>query len=232
MAQELTASEIRKEIRELSSWFRTANSEGERRWMRLGRLLVKVREEGYWKKWADTDGKVFTLFDDFVEKEVGFSKSKAYALLSVCDNLKLPIAKLEELGKSACYELSRVGKEKPKSLQKILGQIEKESAKGPVSLARIRTMVAVTLEGAHLENGRYVSLDFLLREEQAKTVNRALAVLQAEEPLESPNGPAARGVHLVSLCQEFLTEEEHKRTEKQLEKAGAFKPNSNFILED
>ncbi len=231
MAQELTASEIRKEIRELSSWFRTANSEGERRWMRLGRLLVKVREEGYWKKWADTDGKVFTLFDDFVEKEVGFSKSKAYALLSVCDNLKLPIAKLEELGKSACYELSRVGKEKPKSLQKILGQIEKESAKGPVSLARIRTMVAVTLEGSHLTNGRYTTLDFLLPEERAGVVIKALKVLQAEEPLENSAGPAARGIHLISLCEEFLSSEEHKKVVKQLEKAGGFS-GTNFQLEE
>lgn len=231
MAQELTASEIRKEIRELSSWFRTANSEGERRWMRLGRLLVKVREEGYWKGWKDPEGKVFTLFDDYMQAEVGISKSKGYALLSVCDNLKLPIAKLEELGKSACYELSRIGREKPKSLPKVLSQIEKESAKGPVSLARIRTMVAVTLEGAHLTNGRYSTLDFLLPEERAGVVIKALKVLQAEEPLENPAGPAARGIHLISLCEEFLSSEDHKKTAKQLEKAGAF-TNSNFILEE
>jgi hypothetical protein len=232
MAQELSPSALRKEIQELTGWFRSASVEGERRWMRLGKLLARVRDEGLWKKWTGPDGKPFTLFDTYVEVETGVSKSKAYALLSVCDNLKLPISKLEELGRSTCYELARLGKEKPKSLPKVLSQIEKESEKGPVSLARVRTMVAVTLEGSHLSNGRYVSMDFLLREEQVGTVNRALAVLQAEEPLDSPNGSAARGVHLVSLCQEFLTEEEHKRTEKQLEKAGAFKPNSNFILED
>lgn len=231
MAQELSPATLRKEIQELTGWFRTASAEGERRWMRLGKLLAKVRDEGYWKKWAGPDGKPFTLFDTYVEVETGFSKSKAYALLSVVDNLKLPVAKLEELGRSTCYELARLGKEKPKSLPKVLSQIEKESEKGPVSLARVRTMVAVTLEGAHLTNGRYTTLDFLLPEERAGVVIKALKVLQAEEPLENPAGPAARGIHLISLCEEFLSSEEHKKVVKQLEKAGGFS-GTNFQLEE
>lgn len=233
MGQELSATDIRKEIHELRDWFKSSSAEGQRKWMRMGKLLVKVREEGYWKEWKGPKGERYTLFDDYMELEVGISKSKGYALLSVIDYLKLPAAKLEELGKSKCYELARLAREKPKSLGHVLERIEKESQKGPISIERVKTMVSVTLEGSHLPNGHYVTLDFLLREgDQFGVVSRALQVLQAEEPVESPTGSAARGVHLVSLCQEFLTEESHKKTEKQLEKAGAFKPNTNFILED
>jgi hypothetical protein len=231
MGQELTPTDIRNEIRELRDWFKASNAEGQRKWMKMGKLLVKVRDEAYWKGWKGPRGQSYALFDDYIEGEVGISKSKAYALLSVCDNLRLPISRLEDLGKSACYELSRVGKEKPKSLQKLMAQIDKESEKGPVSLERIRTMVSTTLEGSHLSNGHYTTLDFLLQEDRASIVIKALTVLQAEEPLENPAGPAARGVHLVSLCEEFLSAEEHKKTAKQLEKAGAFR-GTNMILED
>jgi hypothetical protein len=232
MGQELSATDIRKEIHQLRDWFRESSAEGQRKWMRMGKLLVKVRDEGYWKGWKGPRNESYSLFDEYVEKEVGISKSKAYALLSVCDNLKLPMSQLEELGKSACYELSRLAREKPKSLIRVLERIEKESEKGPVNLQRVRTMVSIALDGSSSLNGSYTTLDFLLREDQVKVVIRALTVLQAEDPLESPSGPAARGVHLVSLCQEFLTEESHKKTEKQLEKAGAFKPNTNFQLEE
>ena|GEM_PF-4230885 len=227
---ELTPFAVRAEIHSLREWFKTANTEGQRRWMRLGKLIQRVRDDQLWKGWK-SNGKAYALFDEWLEEETGFSKSKGYALLTVCDYLKLPAGKLEELGKSACYELARVGKEKPKSLPKILEQIEKESAKGPVSLQRIRTMVSVVLEGSHLLSGKYVNVDFLLQEERAGVVFRALKVLQAEEPLASPDGPAARGAHLISLCEEFLAEESHKKTEHQLEKAGAFR-NTPFKLED
>lgn len=231
MGQELSSTDIRKEIHELRDWFKSSSTEGQRKWMRLGKLLTKVRDEGYWKTWRGPRGQSYTLFDDYMEGEVGISKSKGYALLNVVDYLKLPIAKLEELGKSACYELARVGKEMPKSLPRVIARIDKEAEKGPVSLQRIKTMVAVTLEGSHLPSGRYTSLDFLLAEESAGVVIKALKVMQAEEPLENPAGPAARGVHLKSICEEFLSGEDQKRTLKQLEKAGAF-TNSNFILED
>jgi hypothetical protein len=225
-------SDIRKEIHELRDWFKTSSSEGQRKWMRLGKLLAKVRDEGYWKQWKNTKGRPFTLFDDFMEQEVMISKSKGYALLSVVDNVKLPIAKLEELGKGACYELARLGKVKPESLRRVVNQIEKASEMGAVSLPQVRTMVSMALEGKKFTGGRYTSLDFLMEEDRAAVVYRALQVIQAEEPLDNPAGPAARGVHLVSICEEFLSEEAHKKTERQLEKAGAFKADSAFILEE
>lgn len=227
----VSQKEIRKEVHELRDWFRLQNAEGQRKWMRLGKLLVKIRDEGYWKEWEGPDNRSYTLFDDYMEKEVGVSKSKCYALINVVENLKLPVSKMEELGKSACYELARVGKEKPKALQRILDRIEKESEKGPVSLQRIRTMVNVVLEGSHLPSGKYINLDFLLAEDRASVVMKALKVIQAEEPVEEPSSPAARGIHLLSICEEYLSGEAQKKTLKKLEKAGAF-DNTPFKLEE
>lgn len=230
MGQEL-AKDVLREAFEIRDWFKSTGTEGQRKWMRMGKLLVKIRDEGYWKEDRGPHGERYTLFDDWIEARMQISKSKGYALLAVCDYLKLPIAKLEELGKSACYELARVGKEMPKSLPKVIARIEKESKDGPVSLQRIQTMVAVTLEGSHLPSGRYTNLDFLLQEERAGVVIKALKVIQTIEPLENSAGPAARGVHLISICEEYLSGEEQKKVVKQLEKAGAF-ANSNFILEE
>src|ERR1700719_1746251 len=141
MGQDLSATDIRKEIHQLRDWFRESSTEGQRKWMRMGKLLVKVRDEGYWEGWKGPRNESYGTFDDYVEGEVGISKSKAYALLAVCDHLKLPISRLEDLGKSVCYELVKLAKEKPKSLQRVVDRIEKESEKGPVNLQRVRTMV-------------------------------------------------------------------------------------------
>ena len=227
----ISPADLRKEVHELRDWFKETGAVGQRKWMRLGKVLARIRDDGCWKEWKAPGGKAYSLFDEYMENEVQISKSKGYALLSVIDNVKLPMATLENLGKSACYELSRVGKEKPKTLLRIVERIQKESEKGPVSLARVRTMCSVALDGAH-PNGRYVSIEFLVNEDRAKVVYRALKVLQAEEPVDSPETASARGVHLLSICEEFLTDEHHQKTAKQLEKAGAFKPNSPFKLEE
>jgi hypothetical protein len=226
MGQELSASELRTEVKVLRDWFKESSRQGQKKWMRLGKILAEIRDRGCWKDWS------YKTFDDYVESdELGVSKSKAYALLSVVDNLKLPMSRLEELGKSACYELARLGKEKPKSLKKVMERINRESEKGPVTIQRVRTMVSVALEGSHLGNGHYTNLDFLLPEERAGVVIKALKVIQAIEPLENPSGPAARGVHLISICEEYLSGEEQKKVVKQLEKAGGFS-GTNFQLEE
>lgn len=209
---------VRQRIKETREWIARIGKEAQKRWMRLGSDLQIVRDKVLWKDWRDGKGRKFPTFDDYVQSEVGVSKSKVYYLLSVADNLKLPPARLEDLGKTKCYELARVAQERPKEFPRILQRIEKDPE---MTVNEVRDIVESAIAGRAVEH--YTRLDFAVKEGDVQTIVEALAVMQAQEPVENSDSASGRGVHLVNICREYLTDEEAIEVLKGLKKAGFFK---------
>jgi hypothetical protein len=224
--------EVRAEIKDLVKWFKDNSSLGQKKWMRLAHLLRDVRDNQMWKEWKAGSGKKFSTFDDYVEGEVGISKSKAYYMLDVVDHLKgkMSAKDMEQIGKTACYELARVGKDKPKAFDRVLAKVKKNP---DMPIGQIKNIVSAALEGRALDTNDYERVEFLVKEADYLTVVKALTVMQTDDPVERPDGPFGRGVHLVSMSQEILSDEHYKAILRKLEKAGAFNnKHTPFQLED
>ena len=211
--------EIRAQVKEEAEWFRVTGREAQRRWMKLGNLLQVVRDRVLWKDWK-ANGKTFQTFDHYVEEEVGVSKSKVYMMLGVVDHLskKLSHTRMEELGKTRCYELARLAAERPKQLDRVLQKVENNPN---IPVNEVRDIVEAAIENRAYE--RFQRLEFAVKEGDVATVIEALAVMQAGEPVENPDSASGRGVHLVNVCREYLSGEEETRVLKELKKNGFFK---------
>ena len=233
MATEIVkVEEVRAEIKDLVKWFKENSSLGQKKWMRLAHLLRDVRDNQMWKEWKAGSGKKFATFDDYVEGEVGISKSKAYYMLDVVDHLKSQMSArdMEQIGKTACYELARVAKDKPKAFDRVLAKVKKNP---DMPIGQIKNIVSAALEGRALDAGDYERVEFLVKGADYLVVMKALTVMQTDDPVERPDGPFGRGVHLVSMCQEILSDEHYRAIYKKLDKAGAFdNKNSPFVIED
>jgi hypothetical protein len=86
------------------------------------------------------------------------------------------------------------------------------------------------LAGSHPDSGRYDRIEFAVKTEDAAYVFKALAVMQALEAVDNSETAAGRGVHLVSLAQEYLSGRDQTKILKKLEEAGAFS-KSAFAVE-
>jgi hypothetical protein len=218
---------LRQQIRDEAAWFKTTGGEAQKRWMKLAHLLCTARNSSAWKDWKKKDGKCFQTFDDYIETEVGVSKSKGYMMMDVVDHLKLPAPKLEELGKTRCYELARAAREKPKSFGRVLEKVRKNPE---MTVGEVKTLVDAHIAGRSLHTERYARIEFVVKDDDMQTVEEALAVMQAQEPVDIPDSAFGRGVHLISIAQEYLSGEEETKILKELKKSGFFR-KTPFQLE-
>jgi len=226
----VNSNKIRAEIQELAGWLRKTRDEGESKIVRLAGLVLTVQEKKLYREWKDPATKKFyPSFDSWLRAEIKESRASIYRFMGVKEYLKsVPIETLETIGSSRCFELAKVGREKPSLLPRFLKEIKEHP---DIPVVSLRSMVANSLAGGSFDSGRYEEVCFVVKSEDMAYVKRALVVMQAEEAVESPDTAAGRGVHLVSLCQEYLAGDEAARVLKALEEAGAFK-NTPFTMED
>lgn len=214
-------SKIRKEVIDLSKWLHATRDETEKKFMRLANLVHQVQRRQLFRSWIDpATKKPYRSFDSWLFSEVGQSRASVYRYLGLKDYLKnVPDGVLEEIGSSRCFELAKVGREKPSLLPRFLKEIKEHPDLPVVSL---RNMVANSLAGGSFDSGHYEEICFVVKCEDLPYVHKALAVMQAMDAVENPDTVAGRGVHLVSLAQSFLSGNEESKILKQLEDVGAF----------
>jgi hypothetical protein len=209
-----TAREIIK--RDLR-WLQQTIGEGERRWMRLASAVTMVKTQGWWRGWEDAKGEAFKTFDDWLAVDCAdLARSKVYALIGVVENLAGEVSekRLEEIGRSRAYELSRLAKEKPKALPALLEQLKKDPE---MSVAQVKGAVAAALEGRHLDSGKYQQFELSVPIEDVPTVKKCFALMQAQHGGKNPDGASALGRRLVDLCMYYLSAPAHKDLLKQME---------------
>jgi hypothetical protein len=223
--------EIRKEIKELSTWLLSTHEEAQHKMVRLANLVATVQKKQLWREWKNPKtGKLFTTFDSWIDIELRQSKASVYRFIGVKEHLDLPDSTLEMIGKSRCFELVKVAKEKPKLLPRIVQEIKKNPDMPVFTLQQI---VTNAIAGHHFDSGEYQRLDFAIKVEDIKEVNQAFMVMQAIEPVKNPEAASGRGLHLVNLCREYLSGKEERKVLKRLEDGGAFKNgNTNFEIEE
>ena len=82
-----------------------------------------------------------------------------------------------------------------------------------------------------MDSGDYIRLEVAIKVEDEKYIRQALAVMQTLEAVKNPESATGRGLHLVALCQNYLSGPQETHVLKQLEEAGAFN-NSFGKIED
>lgn len=174
--------------------------------------------------------KNYRTFSEWLASEVHSSRSGAFRFFGVIKYLEtVPSETLEEIGKSRCFELAKVGREKPSLLPRFLKEIQKHPEIPVVSL---HNMVANSLAGGSFDSGRYEEICFVVKSEDVPYVRKALAVMQAMEAVENPDTAAGRGVHLVGICQDYLSGNQENKILKKLEEGGAFSGTPFRVEED
>jgi len=231
LAKKIDHSALRKKIKDLSDELQQLHDKAEHKLVELSNLVHKVQKGQLFREWTNPETrKPFNSFEDWIRVDVKQSKASVYRFIGVKEHLKLPDKTLELIGSSRCFELVKVAKEKPKQLARFVKEIEKNPA---LPFFSLQQMVANTIAGHHFDSGRYERMDFAIKVEDLDEVKKAFAVMQALEPVKNPEAASGRGLHLVSLCQEFLSGREERETLKRLEKAGAFvNGNINFKIEE
>jgi hypothetical protein len=226
-----TSIAIRGEIKTLVDDLATMRKQVESKVVRLSNLVAKVRDKQMFREWINPKTrKPFKSFEDWIKVEVKASKASVYRFIGVKEHLNLPDETLEMIGTSRAFELVKVAKEKPKMLPRIVKEIEKHP---DMSVFTVQQMVTNVIEGHNFDSGQYERMDFALKVEDVPMVRKAFAVMQAIEPVKNPEAASGRGLHLVSLCQEYLSGREEREMLKRLEDAGAFKNgNIPFAIED
>lgn len=227
------ANAIRKEIKEIVEELPHIQKQLQQKIVRLSNLVHKVQGGQLFREWINPETKKqYTAFEDWIRVEVKESKASVYRFIGVKEHLKLPDKTLELIGRSRCFELVRIAKEKPAMLQRFVKAIEKNPELPHFTLQQ---MVTNALSGSHFDSGEYERLDFAVKIEDMPDVNKALAVMQAMDPVKNPDMPSGRGVHLVNFCNDYLSKKEPREVLKRLEKAGAFdrkNGNTNFKMEE
>jgi len=215
------ADKIRKEIHEIRDELRSMRSRGERKIVRLANLVATVQTKKLYKMWRDpSTRKAYTTFGSWMHAEIQESRASVYRFIGVREHLKeIPNETLEEFGSTKCFELVKVAREKPAMLPHFVKALKKNPE---IPLYTLQQQVTNTLAGAHMDSGRYERFDFAVRVEEAITITKALAVMQAIEAVQNPETAAGRGIHLVSICEEYLSGNKETKVLAQLEKAGAF----------
>jgi hypothetical protein len=222
---------IRQEIIDLADEFQKLQKDAQSKLVRLSNLVHKVQKDQLFREWINPKTKkAFTSFENWIKVDVRQSKSSVYRFIGVKEHLNLPDKTLELIGPSRCFELVKVAKEKPKMLQKIVKAIE---ANPEIPVYTVQQMATNVLAGSNFDSGNYDRLDFAVRVEDVHEIHQAFAVMQSMEPVKFPDTPTGRGMHLLNLCQDFLSRPKERQVLKRLEDAGAFKNgNTNFIFED
>ena len=227
----IDSTKIRKEILDLAKEVRDLRDKAENKILQLTNLVFTVREKQLFREWINPKTKKkFKTFDDWLEVDTGQSKATVYRLLRVKDNLKLSDARLEKIGPSRCYEIERIARDKPSLLPKFIKKIEDNP---DIPVYAVKQMVANVLAGGHFDSGEYSRWEFAVKVEDEDDIRNTFAVMQAIEPVQNPDSPSGRGLHLLALCQEYLSGRPQREMLKKLEAAGAFSKNgnSNFVID-
>jgi hypothetical protein len=221
LARRIDPKSIRKEIQSLATELHEMRDKADKKLVRLSNLVATVSELKLFREWKHPKtGKNYKTFDSWLGAEVRESRSSVYRFIGVRQYLKsLPDSKLEEIGIMRCFELVKIAREQPTMLPRFLKEIEKNPQ---LEVVTLKAMVSNTLAGGEFDSGEYESIEFVVKKEDAPYVHKALAVMQAVEAVANPDAPSGRGVHLVSLCQEYLSGREQVAILKNLEEAGAF----------
>jgi hypothetical protein len=222
---------LRKEIQDLANDLQGIEADAEKKLVKLSNLVHRVQKSQCFREWINPKTrKPFTSFEDWVRIDVKQSKSSVYRFIGVKEHLKLSDETIEKIGKSRCFELVRVAKERPKELHKIVREIEKHPDTPVYAVTQMATQV---LNDAHFDSGQYEKFSFAVKAEEAQDVRRAFLVMQTMEPVKNPESDSGKGYHLVALCQDFLSRPQERKVLKRLEDAGAFKNgHTSFVMED
>jgi hypothetical protein len=222
---------IRKEIQDLTGRLREIKDEQEHKIIRLTNRVYTVQKQELYLKWKDpATNKFYVGFDQWLRAEIRESRASIYRFLGVKKYLNdVSDETLEKIGGSKCFELVRVAREKPSMLPKFLKDLEKNPE---IPLFTIQQRVVNTLAGVHPDSGRYERIEFAVRSEDASYIFKALAVIQAIEAVDNPESATGRGVHLLSIFQDYLSGREQAKILKKLEEAGAFSKSAFAIVEE
>jgi hypothetical protein len=228
------ASRLREEFIGLVAEHQQAMLSAERRMMRMGQLAQQIQDGRLWLFWTSkATGRPYRSFDEFL-KDAGLGKDRSivYDAITAAKQLKdLRPSTLEKLGKSKCYELARVRREAPRHFRPVLRTLLE---KPELTVKQTKDIAATAIANPNSNEGtkeRWVNMEFLLRDSDAQVVKQALAVCQTLNTLADPDSDYTLGRHLKLICENYLTDEDARRTWKQLDKAGAF-TGSSFRLED
>jgi len=218
--EQVDSKAIRREIQLLADELHDMRGKADRKLARLSNLVATVSKLKLFREWKNPKGKFYKTFDSWLSSEVRESRSSVYRFIGVRQHLKsLSDSRLESIGASRCFELVKVARDKPKMLPRFLKEIEKNPE---LEVVTLRAMVSNTLAGGAFDSGEYESIEFVVKKEDAPYVHKTLAVMQAVEPVSNPDAASGRGVHLISICQEYLSGRDQVAILKSLEEAGAF----------
>ena len=226
----LSPEKLRELLLEDAKWSRENDREREWRDLRMAWSTLQIRDNAWWRQWVSKETKKkFVTFTQWVEEECQFGgRSKVYSLMDIVENLKLPPEKLMEFGKTKCYELARVARNKPKALARTITYLQNNPE---LSVDEVKQSVANVLAGQAMGSRKFVSIELTVPQDEVVYIRKALAVMQAITPAKEPETAVGMGLLAARICQEYLSGKVETKVLKELEAAGAFE-TTRFKLED
>lgn len=227
----LNAAKIFKEIEQDVADLKASDAVRDKKIVHLANNVFLVRENKLWKsRISKKTRKTYASFGNWLGAEVLESRSSVYRFLSARKYLtSVPNETLEKIGNSKCFELARLGREKPELLPRFLKEVVKRPE---IQVVSLHNMVENSIAGGKFDSGQYESIQFTVKVEDLDVIHKALAVIQAQEAVDNPSTASGRGVHLVSICQEFLSGDDERKILANLKEAGAFDKLGDFKIED
>jgi hypothetical protein len=216
-------------VREHVASLQKALTEVETRWMQLADAVYEIQLKGYWRLYSDVKGARYPTFEAWIDAECTVKHSTVFSVLRVRRTLegKLDRSAIEKLGRSRCYELVKVAESKPRELQPLVDKL----LSNEWTYQQTKQAVANVVRGFHYDNQGFKVLEFYVPAADIESVEQAILVCQATEPCQNPDSEAARGIHLVSICQEFLLDPNNSDVLKQILEAKRSSQNWEFVVE-
>lgn len=170
-----------------------------------GELLYEVTQNKYWRVWnktfADGTSRPYESFDEYVEKELGFRRRKAYDLIDIYKTFIVELGISSEQLKSISWSKARLVTKVVDShnADEVLKKIEN------MTVLEIRGMVSVMKETGTsaiktpTEMDSLVRVTFQLAPEQAENLAHALEVASTISGSEKPSH------NMDLICTDFLS---------------------------
>jgi hypothetical protein len=217
------ALQTRQEILEDFKKMSAAEKQDNESKMRAATRLWKVVDHQWFKVFpAPKKIGVFRTIDQWIRTELKESRSTVFNLIRIGKHLKgYDAGDLEKIGYSKVIELSRVARDRPKKAKEFEKLLR---SKPDLTITDVKRIAANILADQHYDETNWVHFHFSLKDKEANVVRDALAVQQVLEPQDDPESPTAIGIHMRSICEEYLSGEEQKRVKSQIRRAG----NTNF----
>jgi hypothetical protein len=227
---EAEAFRLREQLLKDVAWLNKTVVEQEAVWMRITNVIFRIQEKGYWRQYRSAAGKPYPSFDAWIDAECTIKHTAVFSLLRIqrALNGKIDSGTMEKLGKSKCYELAKVAESKPKELRPLVDRILTNG----MTYEETKRAVSNVVEGYHYDFGGFKTFEFRVPVTDAEVVEDAILVCQALEPQQNPDAESARGIHLVSICQEFLLDPNNSGVLKQFRQARQSAQKCEFVVED